>query len=163
MAQVTETSSSDQSESHAIDQQAMLKSLTDIATLAEANNEMLLAARIRNHVRLVELQQGRLEIALTGNVPGTLAGDLAKQLSQWTHQKWLVLLSDKNGAKTLAEESAEEAAKVHDAIAVDPLITKIMEVFPGATIDAITTASNPKKDPQNDNDGASVDDEEMSG
>ena len=46
---------------------------------------------------------------------------------------------------------------------MDPLVTKIMEVFPGATIDAITTASNAKKDPQNDNDGASVDDEEMSG
>ncbi|MEC8109009.1 MAG: DNA polymerase III subunit gamma/tau [Pseudomonadota bacterium] len=160
---VTETSSTNHTASHAVDQPAMPKSLIDIVTLAEVNDEMLLAARIRNHVRLVELRQGRLEIALTGNVPATLAGDLAKQLSQWTHQKWLVLLSDKNGAKTLAEESAEEAAKVHDAIAMDPLITKIMEVFPGATIDAITTASNAKKDPQNDNDGASVDDEEMSG
>ncbi len=162
VAQVTETSSTDQSESHAIDQQAMLKSLTDIATLAEANNEMLLAARIRNHVRLVGLQQGRLEIALAGNAPATLAGDLAKQLGLWTGQKWLVLLSDKDGTRTLAEDTAEEASKAHDAIAKDPLITKIMEVFPGATIDAITPASNPEMDPQNDNDTASVDDEEMS-
>jgi len=145
----------------------MPQSLIDIVTLAEANNEMLLAARIRNHVRLVGLQQGRLEIALAGNAPDTLAGDLAKQLGQWTGQRWLVSLSDKDGAKTLpktlAEDAAEAAAKVHDAIAMDPLVTKIMEVFPGATIDAITPAANPETDPQNTDDTASVDDEEMSG
>ena len=162
-----ETSPTDQSKSHAADQPVMPQSLIDIVTLAEANNEMLLAARIRNHVRLVGLQQGRLEIALAGNAPDTLAGDLAKQLGQWTGQRWLVSLSDKDGAKTLpktlAEDAAEAAAKVHDAIAMDPLVTKIMEVFPGATIDAITPAANPKTDPQNTDDTASVDDEEMSG
>ena len=162
-APAAETSPADQSESHAADQPAMPQSLIDIVTLAEANNEMLLAARIRNHVRLVGLQQGRLEIALAGNAPDTLAGDLAKQLGQWTGQRWLVSLSDKDGAKTLAEDAAEAAAKVHDAIAMDPLVTKIMEVFPGATIDAITPAANPETDPQNADDTASVDDEEMSG
>ena len=158
-----ETSPTDQSESHAVDHLTMPQSLIDIVTLAETNNEMLLAARIRNHVRLVGLQQGRLEIALTGNAPDTLAGDLAKQLGQWTGQRWLVSLSDKDGAKTLAEDAAEAATKVHDAIALDPLVTKIMEVFPGATIDAITPATNPETDPQNADDTASVDDEEMSG
>ena len=166
-AHTAETSPTDQSKSHAADQPAMPQSLIDIVTLAEANNEMLLAARIRNHVRLVGLQQGRLEIALAGNAPDTLAGDLAKQLGQWTGQRWLVSLSDKDGAKTLpktlAEDAAEAAAKVHDAIAMDPLVTKIMEVFPGATIDAITPAANPETDPQNADDTASVDDEEMSG
>ena len=166
-AHTAETSPTDQSKSHAADQPVMPQSLIDIVTLAEANNEMLLAARIRNHVRLVGLQQGRLEIALAGNAPDTLAGDLAKQLGQWTGQRWLVSLSDKDGAKTLpktlAEDAAEAAAKVHDAIAMDPLVTKIMEVFPGATIDAITPAANPETDPQNTDDTASVDDEEMSG
>ena len=166
-AHTAETSPTDQSKSHAADQPAMPQSLIDIVTLAEANNEMLLAARIRNHVRLVGLQQGRLEIALAGNAPDTLAGDLAKQLGQWTGQRWLVSLSDKDGAKTLpktlAEDAAEAAAKVHDAIAMDPLVTKIMEVFPGATIDAITPAANSETDPQNTDDTTSVDDEEMSG
>ena len=167
VAHAPEPSPADQTESHTADQPAMPQNLIDIVKLAEANNEMLLAARIRNHVRLVGLQQGRLEIALAGNAPDTLAGDLAKQLGQWTGQRWLVSISDKGGAKTLAktlaEDSAESAAKVHDAIAMNPLVTKIIEVFPGATIDAITPATNPETDPQNANDTASVDDEEMSG
>jgi len=42
-------------------------------------------------------------------------------------------------------------------------VTKIMAVFPGATIDAITPAASPEIDPQDADDTASVDDEEMSG
>ena len=167
VARAAETSSADQSESHTADQPAMPQNLVDIVTLAEANNEMLLAARIRNHVRLVGLQQGRLEIALAGNAPDTLAGDLAKQLGQWTGQRWLVSLFEKDRAKTLpktlAEDAAEAAARAHDVIAMDPLVKKIMEVFPGATIDAITPAADPETDPQNADDTDSVDDKEMSG
>ena len=137
--------------------------LTDIVALAETHNEMLLAARIRNHVRLVALQSGRLEIALTGNAPETLAGDLAKQLGQWTGQRWLVSLSDEQGGTTLAEDAAAAAAKIHDAIAEDPLVTKIMEIFPGASIDSITAAASPETNPQNSDDTASANNEEMSG
>ena len=159
----TVTSTEAQAKNNAADQQSMPKSLTEIVKLAEVNNEMLLAAHVRNHVRLVSLQQGRLEIALTSNAPDTLAGDLAKQLSQWTGQRWLVSLSDKKGAKTLAEDAADSVAKTHDAIAMDPLVTKIMEAFPGATIDAITPTANPETVPQNADDTYIVDDEEMSG
>ena len=140
-----------------------LATLTDIVALAETHNEMLLAARIRNHVRLVALQCGRLEIALTGNAPETLAGDLAKQLGQWTGQRWLVSLSDEQGGTTLAEDAAAAAAKIHDAIAEDPLVTKIMEIFPGASIDSITAAASPETNPQDSDDTASANNEEMSG
>ena len=137
--------------------------LNDIVALAETHNEMLLAARIRNHVRLVALQSGRLEIALTNNAPETLAGDLAKQLGQWTGQRWLVSLSDEQGGTTLAEDTAAAAAKIHDAIAEDPLVVKIMEIFPGARIDSITAAASPETNSQNSDDTASANNEEMSG
>ena len=153
----------DPTASHTADQSEMPQSLTEIVALAEANNEMLLAARIRTHVRLVRLQLGRLDIALTGNAPDTLAGELAKQLGQWTGQRWLVSLSDKQGAKTLAEDAAEAATKIHDAITMDPLVSKIMEVFPGATIDAITPATSPDTTAQNAENTTAIDDEEMSG
>ena len=89
------------------------------------------------------------------------------QAHRHTGQRWLVSLSDKDEPKpppkTLAEDATEAAAKVHDAIAMDPLVTKFMEVFPGATIDAITPATNPETYRQNADDNDSVDDEEMSG
>jgi DNA polymerase-3 subunit gamma/tau len=157
------TSQIDQAEKNSSNQLSMPQSLTEIVALAEVNNELLLAAHVRNHVRLVNLQQGRLEIAVTHNAPETLAGDLAKRLSEWTGQRWLVSLSDKEGAKTLAEDAAESAAKTHDAIAMDPLIKKIMEVFPGATIDNITPAARPDPDPKNADGFDSTNEEKISG
>ena len=59
-------------------------SLADIAALAEAKDEMLLAARIRTHLRLVALHPGSLEVALTEKAPEPLIGDLAKYLTEWT-------------------------------------------------------------------------------
>ena len=157
-----ETPPVDRAKNNATDQRSMPQSLTEIVTLAEMNNEMLLAAHVRNHARLVSLQQGRLEIAIAGNAPDTLAGDLAKQLSHWTGQRWLVSLSDKKGAATLAEDAAVSVAKTHDAIAMDPLVTKIMEVFPGATIDSITPAASTEPHPKNTDGSYNAEEEEMS-
>ncbi len=112
-------------------------SLADIVALAEQANEMLLAARIRSHVRLVSLLTGRLQIALTGAAPETLPGDIARYLSTWTGQRWLVSLSDEGGEKTLAEQQKEADNKLRDDLAATPLVAKILAFFPGAQIDEI--------------------------
>ena len=120
-----------------------LNTLTDIAAMAEENGEMLLAALIRNHVRLVALQPGLLEIALSGKPPEKFLGDLAQHLRHWTGARWLVSLSDEPAGKTLAESKADAAAERLDTIAKTPLVTKIVSVFPGATIEDITAIEAP--------------------
>ena len=120
-----------------------LNTLADIAALAEEKGEMLLAALIRNHVRLVALQPGLLEIALSGKPPEKFLGDLAQHLRHWTGARWLVSLSDEPAGKTLAEAKADAAAERLDAIAKTPLVAKITSVFPGATIEDITAIDAP--------------------
>ena len=111
--------------------------LADIVALAEEKGEMLLAARIRNHIRLVSMQPGSLEIALTEHAPEQLAGDLAKYLSQWTDRRWLVSLADHSDSKTLAEIQRAAEDEHRAQIAATPVIAAILETFPGATIDSI--------------------------
>jgi DNA polymerase-3 subunit gamma/tau len=112
-------------------------SLADIAALAEAKDEMLLAARIRTHLRLVALHPGSLEVALTEKAPEPLIGDLAKYLTEWTGRRWLVSVSDGPGGKTLAEERAEQAGALKDEIAETSLVKTILTLFPGSKIEAI--------------------------
>ena len=112
-------------------------SLADIAALAEAKDEMLLAARIRTHLRLVALHPGSLEVALTEKALEPLIGDLAKYLTEWTGRRWLVSVSDGPGGKTLAEERAEQAGALKDEIAETPLVKTILTLFPGSKIEAI--------------------------
>jgi DNA polymerase-3 subunit gamma/tau len=129
-----------------------LNTLADIATLAEDKGEMLLAALIRNHVRLVALQPGLLEIALSGKPPEKFLGDLAQHLRHWTGARWLVSLSDETAGKTLAEAKADAAAERLDTIAKTPLVAKIISVFPGATIEGISAIDAPVTDPDKDTD-----------
>ena len=147
----------------------MPNSLGEIVALAETNGEMLLAARIRNHVKLVSLKPGNLQIGLVGAAPDQLAGDIARYLSQWTGQRWLVSLSESGGAQTLAEDQRDADDKLRDTIASEPLVAQILDIFPGASIDEIknpettdTTVTLP------DDNGLlearqNSDDEEMSG
>ena len=114
-----------------------ITSLADIATLAEAKDEMLLAARVRTHLRLVALHPGSLEVALTERAPDSLIGDLAKYLTEWTGQRWLVSISDGPGGKTLAEERAEQADALKHEITETPLVKTILMLFPGSKIEAI--------------------------
>ena len=119
----------------------MPSSLAEIVTLAETKGEMLLAARIRNHVKLVSLKPGTLQIGIVGAAPDQLAGDIARYLSQWTAQRWLVSLSESGGAQTLADEQRDADEKLRDAIASEPLVVQILDIFPGASMDEV---KNPK-------------------
>ena len=121
----------------------MPSSLAEIVALAETNGEMLLAALIRNHVKLVSLKPGNLQIGLVGAAPGQLAGDIARYLSQWTGQRWLVSLSESGGSQTLAEEQRDAHEKLRDTIAIEPLVAQILDIFPGASIDEIKNPETP--------------------
>jgi DNA polymerase-3 subunit gamma/tau len=147
----------------------MPSSLAEIVALAETNGEMLLAALIRNHVKLVSLKPGNLQIGLVGAAPDQLAGDIARYLSQWTGQRWLVSLSESGGSQTLAEEQRDADEKLRDTITSEPLVTQILDIFPGASIDEIKIPETPDAAVTlvDDNGllmaGQNNDDEEMSG
>jgi DNA polymerase-3 subunit gamma/tau len=114
-----------------------LTSLHDVAALAESHDEALLAARIRTFVRPVRLQPNLLEIALADGAPDTLAGDIARNLSQWTGQRWMVSLAEGKGGQTIAEERSAARDAQKDEIVATPTVQAVMNVFPGAKIEDI--------------------------
>jgi DNA polymerase-3 subunit gamma/tau len=114
-----------------------LNSLQDVAALAESHDEALLAARIRTFVRPVRLQPNLLEIALADGAPDTLAGDIARNLSQWTGQRWMVSLAEGKGGQTIAEARTAARNAQKDEIAATPTVRAVMDVFPGAKIEDI--------------------------
>jgi DNA polymerase-3 subunit gamma/tau len=114
-----------------------LNSLQDVAALAESHDEALLAARIRTFVRPVRLQPNLLEIALADGAPDTLAGDIARNLSQWTGQRWMVSLAEGKGGQTIAEARTAARNAQKDEIVATPTVRAVMDVFPGAKIEDI--------------------------
>ena len=129
---------------------AQPQSVHDIAALAEAQDDLLLAALIRNHVRPVKVQTGLLEISLTDGAPDSLPGDIARQLSRWTGTRWMVSLAEGAGGRTVAEERQAARQQQRDALAETPLVKSILATFPGAEIEAVKPAEQPDEDPTHD-------------
>ena len=111
-----------------------VKSLADIANLAGENRDMKLKAQIRQFVRPVRLETGKLEIALSPDAPKSLVNDLSLKLKEWTGINWLVILSREPGKLTLVEEEAQQREKNFDDARADPDVAAILSRFPGARV-----------------------------
>jgi DNA polymerase-3 subunit gamma/tau len=111
-----------------------IRSLADIAALADSERDLAFKVLVKRCVRLVRLDPGRLDISLTADAPKTLAGDLNARLRKWTGRNWLVTVSREEGGPTLAEqEASRRESAIMDARA-DPNVAAILARFPGARI-----------------------------
>jgi DNA polymerase-3 subunit gamma/tau len=124
-----------------------LKTLADVANLAGDNRDMKLKAQIRQYVRPVRMEPGRLEITLSPDAPRALVGEMSTKLKEWTGINWLVILSRDPGGLTLIETDAKvRDERVADARA-DPDVAAILARFPGAKItDVRVTAADTESD-----------------
>ncbi|KGD98190.1 DNA polymerase III subunit gamma/tau [Rhizobium sp. YS-1r] len=111
-----------------------VNSLQDIVELCTQNRDPKLKALVRNFVRLVKLEPGRLEMRLVDGGPNTLPGELGVKLKEWTGIHWIVSISKEEGAPTLVEaDNNAREARLTDARA-DPDVAAILAQFPGAKI-----------------------------
>lgn len=111
-----------------------VNSLQDISDLCGKNRDAVLKAKVRNFIRIVRLEPGRLDIRLADGAPGSLPGELGVKLKEWTGIHWIVSLSKEQGQPTLVEaEGNARDARLVDA-RQDPDVAAILAQFPGAKI-----------------------------
>jgi DNA polymerase-3 subunit gamma/tau len=111
-----------------------IASLTDIIALADANRDLALKVQIKQYIRPVRFEPGRIEISLTEDAPRLLVNDLSTRLHSWTGRRWIVTVSRERGGDTIAEqEQARRDTALLDA-KNDPAVAAILTRFPGAKI-----------------------------
>ncbi|MGQ3038790.1 MAG: DNA polymerase III subunit gamma/tau, partial [Neoaquamicrobium sediminum] len=114
--------------------QARIRSLADIAALADANRDKLFEINLKKYVRPVSIQDGHIEVALTQDAPKSLLNDLSVRLKEWTGRRWLITTSKEPGGQTLSEiATARRDAQFTDA-RNDPAVAAILSRFPGAKV-----------------------------
>ncbi len=110
-----------------------VRSLADIVNLC-TTRDTVLKAKIRNFIRLVRIENGRLDVGLAEGAPATLLNDLSVKLREWTGIHWIVSLSRDEAQPTLVEqEAAQKGARLVDARS-DPDVAAILSRFPGARV-----------------------------
>jgi DNA polymerase-3 subunit gamma/tau len=119
------------------------QSFEEVVKLASEKRELKLAADLRNTVHLVRFEQGHIEIRPNANAPKDLAGNLGKRLSDWTGRRWVVSLSQDEGAPTLFEQEQQRRAEERARLLQHPKVQAVLETFPGAKLINYTGASGP--------------------
>ncbi len=64
-----------------------------LIALANDKRDILMKSALERDVRLVRIEDGKLEIALEPSARKTLVNDLSRKISEWTGRRWMVVVS----------------------------------------------------------------------
>jgi DNA polymerase III subunit gamma/tau len=88
-------------------------------------------------VRLVRVEDGKLEIALEPNASRALVGELSRKLELWTGRRWTVVVSNAEGEPTLRAQAQAKQNALETAVQADPRVQDVMAKWPGTKIEAV--------------------------
>jgi DNA polymerase-3 subunit gamma/tau len=111
-----------------------ISSFQQLVALAGEKRDLMTKAALEADVRLVRIEDGRLEVALERNAQRTLINDLSRKLEQWTGRRWTVIVSNEPGQPTLRSQNEVEKNQRERAAEADPRVKEVLARFPGAKV-----------------------------
>jgi len=112
----------------------MPQSFAEVIELFDTHREALLRSHLWSHVHLVTFEPGRIELRPAEAAPRDLANRLGQLLGEWTGQRWVVAVSQAEGAPTLAGAAALRDGELRSEVAAHPLVRAALDAFPGSVI-----------------------------
>ncbi|WP_438279155.1 DNA polymerase III subunit gamma/tau [Nitrobacter sp.] len=111
-----------------------LESFAELVALAGEKRDLIVKAALETDMRLVRMEDGRLEVALERSAARTLVNDLARKLEQWTGRRWTVIVSNEPGQPTLRSQALLQKNERERAAEADPRVKDVLARFPGARV-----------------------------
>ena len=112
-----------------------LRRFEDVIARARAERDIALANALERHIRPVRFEAGQIEIALTPAADAELPQRLGRILQGWTGRRWIIVIShDEVTTETAREAREKRRAALLEQVKADPLVSKLLERFPGAEI-----------------------------
>ncbi|MGO3930055.1 DNA polymerase III subunit gamma/tau [Rhodopseudomonas pseudopalustris] len=125
-------------------QDAALKITTfpQLVALASEKRDVMTRMALEADVRLVRIDDGRLELALERTASRSLINDLGRKLEQWTGRRWTVIVSNEPGQPTLRSQSEAQKNERERAAESDPRVREVLAKFPGAKFEVRRLATD---------------------
>ncbi len=111
-----------------------IASFPELVALAGEKRDLMIKGALEAHVRLVRIEDGRLELALEPTAPRTLVNDLSRKLEQWTGRRWTVIVSNEPGQPTLRSQNEVQKNQRERAAEADPRVQEVLARFPGTKV-----------------------------
>ena len=111
-----------------------IASFPELVALAGEKRDLMIKGALEAHVRLVRIEDGRLELALEPTAPRTLVNDLSRKLEQWTGRRWTVMAANEPGQATLRSQNEVQKNQRERAAEADPRVQEVLARFPGTKV-----------------------------
>ncbi|BEV46074.1 DNA polymerase III subunit gamma/tau [Afipia carboxidovorans] len=111
-----------------------LSTYADIVELAREKRDVQLKTALEADLRLVRMEDGKLEIALERSAARSVVNELQRKLEQWTGRRWAVIVSNEEGEPTLRAQARERKDKLTEDVQADPRVQAVMTLFPGTEV-----------------------------
>lgn len=112
----------------------LITSFPQLVALAAEKRDIMVKAALESDMRLVRIEDGRLEVALERNAARGLVNDLSRKLEQWTGRRWTVIVSNEAGQPTLRAQNEVKKNEHARAAEADPRVQEVLARFPGAKV-----------------------------
>ncbi|MCR6734042.1 MAG: DNA polymerase III subunit gamma/tau [Afipia sp.] len=111
-----------------------LNTFAELVALAGEKRDLQIKAALEADVRLVRIEDGKLEVSLERSAARSMINDLSRKLEQWTGRRWTVIVSNEAGEPTLRAQAQAAKEKLTDGVHADPRVQAVMSRFPGAQV-----------------------------
>jgi DNA polymerase III subunit gamma/tau len=106
----------------------------DVVALARSKRDIQLHTALESDVRLERFEAGQITFSLVEGASPQIAQTLSRRLGEWTGERWMVTLVGGATTPTLRESADAEKARRLSGVAAHPLVSKVLQRFPGAQI-----------------------------
>ena len=113
---------------------AMPRDFRTLVQVFAEKREGALYGHLTGSVHLVRMEPGRLELRLTTLAPATLPNRVGQLLTEWTGQRWVVIVSDAPGEPTLIQQEQAAQKRALEEAEAHPVVRAVLDAFPGAKI-----------------------------
>lgn len=111
-----------------------ISTFPELVALAGAKRDLMVRAALEADVRLIKIEDGRLELAMERTASRTLINDLQRKLELWTNKRWSVIVSNAEGQPTLRSQLDQQKNERQQAAEADPRVQEVLARFPGAKV-----------------------------
>ena len=118
-----------------------LRSFADLVAKAADMRDIQIKTALERDVRLVRFEEGSIEFELAPGGSPLLAQTLMRKLAEWTGKRWMVAVTAAGGAASLRERQMAAADIEKREAASDPLVRKVLDLFPGAEVVAVRSSA----------------------
>ncbi|MEN0087056.1 MAG: DNA polymerase III subunit gamma/tau [Pseudomonadota bacterium] len=108
--------------------------LDALVKLAESHRDLRVKNALRNDLRIVDLSPPNLTFSLAEGADHRIVQLLMERLQKWTGARWIIAVSQEEGAPTLAETDARSKSERMADAEANPAVHAVLKAFPGARV-----------------------------